>query len=68
MDIFRQGQLNTCINAMREAYSYDTLACLTGGNGTHLNAAGYRRWYFPMIEKACAPYLREEKDVQNEVS
>ena len=58
LDVFRQGQINTCIDAMRQAYSYDTMENLTGGNGTHLNAVGYRRWYLPMLEQICKPYLQ----------
>ena len=48
-DIFQQGGINTAIAGMRYAYSYDRKDKLTGGNGTHLNAEGYRRWYTPLI-------------------
>lgn len=57
-DVFRQGEINTCVDAMRVKYSYDTAESLTGGNGTHLNAAGYLRWYLPLLEKLCGPYIR----------
>lgn len=56
VDIFRQGQINTCMEGMRRAYSYDTAECLTEGNGTHLNATGYEKWYLPMIESAMRKY------------
>ncbi len=58
IDVFRRGQINTCVEEMREKYSYDTADCLTGGSGTHLNAEGYAKWYLPMIEAAVKPYLR----------
>lgn len=58
IDVFRRGQINTCVEEMREKYSYDTADCLTGGNGTHLNAAGYEKWYLPMIEAAVGPYIQ----------
>ncbi len=56
VDVFRQGQLNTCIDEMRRKYSYDRTECLTDGNGTHLNAEGYAKWYLPMIEEAMKKY------------
>lgn len=57
VDIFRRGQLNTCIDEMRRQYSYNTPDCLADGNGTHLNGKGYEKWYLPMIEAAMKPYL-----------
>lgn len=57
VDVYRQGQINTCIKGMRMGYSYDTADCLTGGNGTHLNATGYKKWYLPMLETAMGAYL-----------
>lgn len=57
VDIYRYGQINTCIDEMRKKYSYDTAYCLTDGNGTHLNAQGYERWYLPEIEDAMRKYL-----------
>ena len=57
VDVYRQGQINTCIKGMRMEYSYDTADCLTGGNGTHLNATGYKKWYLPMLETAMGAYL-----------
>ena len=49
VDVYRAGQINTCIPAMRTAYSYDGPCDKTGGNGTHLNPEGYRLWYAPLI-------------------
>lgn len=57
VDIFRRGQINTCVEGMRKAYSYDTAERLTDGNGTHLNPAGYERWYLPAIEDAIRSWL-----------
>lgn len=51
-DVFRCGQINTCVDEMRRAYSYNGPECLTDGNGTHLNAEGYEMWYLPVIEGA----------------
>lgn len=61
VDIFRKGQINTCVDAMRVRYSYDEACCLTGGNGTHLNAEGYERWYLPMIEAKAFPCLQNKE-------
>lgn len=57
IDIFRKGGINTCISGMREAYSYDNEQKDTGGNGTHLNALGYAKWYAPMIEHVLKEYI-----------
>ena len=57
VDIFRRGQLNTCVDGMRKQYSYNRADCLTDGNGTHLNAAGYEKWYLPMLESMLYVYL-----------
>lgn len=57
VDVFRKGQINTCVEGMRRRYSYDTAQCLTDGNGTHLNPDGYERWYLPMIEEAAGGLL-----------
>lgn len=57
VDIFRKGQINTCVEEMRRKYSYDRAECLTGGNGTHLNPEGYEKWYLPMLEAAIRSYL-----------
>lgn len=58
VDIFRKGQINTCVDGMHQKYSYDTAQSLTDGNGTHLNPAGYEKWYLPMIEEAMGEGLR----------
>ncbi len=50
VDIYRQGQINTCIDGMRKDFSYNTMEKMTDGNGTHLNEDGYRLWYAPLIE------------------
>lgn len=52
VDIYRSGLINTCLDGMRKAYSYNTAEFPQDGNGTHLNAAGYEKWYLPMIEQA----------------
>lgn len=57
VDVFRQGQINTCMEEMRKKYSYDRSEHLTDGNGTHLNADGYEKWYLPMIENSLKPYM-----------
>ena len=57
VDVYRCGQLNTCVDEMRRKYSYDRAEYLTDGNGTHLNAEGYEKWYLPMIEDAMKRYL-----------
>lgn len=57
VDIFRKGQINTCVEGMRRKYSYDRAERLTGGNGTHLNPEGYEKWYLPMLEAVIQPYL-----------
>ena len=49
VDVYRAGQINTCLPAMRAAYSYDGPNDKSGGNGTHLNPEGYLRWYAPLI-------------------
>lgn len=56
VDVYRSGLINTCLDGMRRAYSYDTAERLTDGNGTHLNAEGYEKWYLPMIESALTLY------------
>lgn len=50
VDIFAEGQINTRIDSMRNAYSYDTLDSMTGGNGTHLTGDAYYKWYAPIIK------------------
>lgn len=52
VDIFRQGQINTCVEEMRRRYTYDRAERLADGSGTHLTPAGYERWYLPMLEAA----------------
>lgn len=52
VDIYHQGGINTCIDDMRSTYSYNTADKLYDGNGTHLNAEGYKLWYAPLIESA----------------
>jgi len=50
IDVFEKGGINTCIEGMRYEFSYDGEIETKGGNGVHLNAEGYRRWYAPLIE------------------
>ena len=57
VDVFRKGQINTCVDGMRMKYSYDSEESLTGGNGTHLNPEGYEKWYLPMLEAAVRIFL-----------
>lgn len=56
VDVYRRGQINTCVDGMRRAYSYNKPEQLWDGNGTHLNAEGYEKWYLPMIESALMLY------------
>lgn len=60
VDVFRRGQINTCVDQMRRRYSYNKADCLYDGNGTHLNAKGYEKWYLPMIENMMM--IKEEND------
>ena len=57
-DMYRQGQINTCIDGMRRDFSYNTMDKMTDGNGTHLNEDGYRLWYAPVIESALLKLCR----------
>jgi hypothetical protein len=50
VDIFNKGEINTCIETMRDKYTYYKEDRLDGGDGMHLNAEGYIRWYAPKIE------------------
>ncbi|MBO5371543.1 MAG: SGNH/GDSL hydrolase family protein [Lachnospiraceae bacterium] len=59
VDIYRKGDINTCIDTMRMEFSYDNMTDSKNGNGTHLNAEGYKRWYAPMIEKMLLERMRE---------
>lgn len=59
IDVYHKGGINTCIEGMCNEFSYDNDKSLTGGNGTHLNADGYRKWYAPMIETALLGYCNE---------
>lgn len=51
VDIFRKSKIDTCLDEMRQQYSYDGPGERTGGSGTHLNEEGYARFYAPLIEK-----------------
>lgn len=57
VDVYRRGQINTYVEEMRRKYSYDRPEHLFDGNGTHLNAAGYEKWYLPMIEDSLKSYM-----------
>lgn len=50
VDMFHEGEINTCIEGMRDRYTYFTELRMDGGDGMHLNAEGYIRWYAPKIE------------------
>lgn len=52
IDVYRAGGINTFLPGMRREFSYDDMHSTTDGDGTHLNEAGYRLWYAPMIEQA----------------
>lgn len=56
VDMYRSGQINTCIDNMRKDFSYNKKDETTDGNGTHLNESGYRLWYAPAIESALIRY------------
>ena len=60
IDIYHSNEFDTCREEMRRAYSYNTAEKLTDGNGTHLNAEGYARWYAPAIERAFLRSLQED--------
>ena len=60
IDIYHSNEFDTCREEMRRAYSYNTAEKLTDGNGTHLNAEGYARWYAPAIERAFLQSLQED--------
>lgn len=49
LDMYHEGEIDTCIDILREKYSYDHLNSMTNGNGTHLNPDGYRKYYSPMF-------------------
>lgn len=57
LDMYRRGGINTCIPGMCRKYSYDTAAHPQDGNGTHLNALGYQRWYAPAVTAALRDLL-----------
>lgn len=50
VDIYRQGQINTNIETMKNEWSYDTEGTTSGGSGTHLTGEGYYKFYAPMIK------------------
>lgn len=52
IDVYRAGQLNTCLPQMAAKWSYDHAEQPFGGDGTHLIPAGYQRFYTPLIEAA----------------
>lgn len=56
VDMYRKGQINTCIDCMRINFSYNKINETINGNGTHLNESGYRLWYAPVIESALIHY------------
>ena len=52
IDVYRRGQLNTCLPQMAATWSYDHAEQPHDGDGTHLIPAGYQRFYTPLIEAA----------------
>ena len=61
IDVYNRGGINTCISGMRYDYSYNLPGETVGGNGTHLNADGYRLWYAPMIETELKNAVRRKE-------
>lgn len=57
IDIFENGGINTCIEGMRYEFSYDGENETKNGNGVHLNAEGYSRWYAPLIDAKLKKHL-----------
>ena len=58
IDIYENGGINTCIEGMRYEFSYNGEVETKDGNGVHLNAEGYMRWYAPLIEAELKKYLK----------
>ncbi|WP_262314538.1 SGNH/GDSL hydrolase family protein [Lacticaseibacillus parakribbianus] len=50
VDVYREGQINTCLKAQAKRYSYNSAKTPHDGDGTHLNQAGYQRFYTPLLE------------------
>ena len=56
IDLYHAGQINTFIAEQARKYSYnDGQYPYDGGDGTHLNAEGYQRFYTPMLEAKITP-------------
>lgn len=56
IDLYHGGQINTFIPQMAKLYSYNSGDHPhDGGDGTHLNAEGYQRFYTPILEATITP-------------
>ena len=54
VDIYHEGEFNAYIDDLRYNYTYDTPDSDVGGNGLHLNDAGYTKFYMPkIVAKMC---------------
>ena len=50
IDIYGAGQINTFNPEMAARFSYNSGSHPQDGDGTHLNARGYQRYYTPMLQ------------------
>ncbi|WP_261807003.1 SGNH/GDSL hydrolase family protein [Lapidilactobacillus luobeiensis] len=50
IDLYGAGQINTFDTKMAARFSYNSGSHPQDGNGTHLNVAGYQRFYTPMLQ------------------
>ncbi|WP_225047326.1 SGNH/GDSL hydrolase family protein [Lacticaseibacillus kribbianus] len=50
VDVYREGQINTCLPEMARRFSYNSGKVPHDGDGTHLNQAGYQRFYTPLLD------------------
>lgn len=55
-DIYREGEINTHLRYYASTYSARSDQEQTNGDGTHLNADGYRKFYAPIIESIMVNY------------
>ncbi|KRM79202.1 lysophospholipase [Lapidilactobacillus dextrinicus DSM 20335] len=60
IDLYHAGQINTFIAEQARQYSYNNgQQPHAGGDGTHLNAEGYQRFYTPMLEAKITPEFND---------